>query len=272
MDEIRCRRPHPWPAGDHRGLFPDLKLSLPLVPTTTRIKKQYIDGVVISGGEPLIHPEIVDFCRKLKQKGFLVKIYTNGSRPEILKRLIDERLIDKVSMDIKASFEKYNEVAGVEVDKFTILKSIEFIMNSGINYSFNTTAIPGIVDKEEIDKISKTIKGAKKYNINNFLSDKNCPLHVLLLENKYKIEDVEALAGIVVLYLLSSTPVEVFCKIRDFNCSGFCVFFCSGVLYGALILILYFLMSMIIYYKFIFVQASTFLASGILLCPVFVIQ
>ena len=135
-------------------------------------KKTFIDAVCITGGEPCIYEDLIDFCRKLKEKGFLVKLNTNGSRPEILKKLIDDRLIDKVSMDIKSCLDNYNEVAGVEVDKFTILKSIELIMNSGVDYSFNTTAIPGIVDKKEIFKITKIIKNAKKYNINSFISNK----------------------------------------------------------------------------------------------------
>lgn len=134
-------------------------------------KKEFIDGVCITGGEPCIYPDVAEFCRKLKSKGFLVKMNTNGSRPDVLKKLIDERLIDKVAMDIKSSFDNYDEVAGIPVDKEKITESINLIMNSGIEYSFNTTVIPSIVDKKEIFKIARMIKGAKKYNLNNFKSN-----------------------------------------------------------------------------------------------------
>ena len=160
-------------------------------------KKTFIDGVCITGGEPCIYPELIDFCKKLKDGGFLVKINTNGSRPDIIKKLIDEKLVDKISMDIKSSFDNYNDVAGVEVDKFTILKSIEYIMNSHIDYSFNTTPIPGLVDKKEIFKIARIIKGAKKYNLNDFLSDKKLvgkELENIKTFDKQELEELRKIA------------------------------------------------------------------------------
>jgi pyruvate formate lyase activating enzyme len=160
-------------------------------------KKKFIDGVCITGGEPCIYPDLAGFCKRLKDKGFLVKLNTNGSRPEILKELIEQKLIDKVSMDIKSSFDNYDDVAGVPVDKEKITESINLIMNSGIDYSFNTTVIPGIVDRKEIFKIAKMIKGAKKYNLNNFKS--NVKLVGKELENtksfnKSELEELKKIA------------------------------------------------------------------------------
>jgi pyruvate formate lyase activating enzyme len=164
-------------------------------------KKTFIDGVCITGGEPCIYPELIDFCKKLKDCGFLVKINTNGSRPEILKELIEKNVVDKISMDIKSSFDNYDEVAGVEVDKDKIKESIRLIMNSGIDYSFNTTAIPGLVDKKEIFKIAKMIKGAKKYNINDFQSDKELVGKDLEKSKTFSKEELEKLKKIAEEYL-----------------------------------------------------------------------
>ena len=160
-------------------------------------KKTFIDGVVLLGGEPCIYPELVDFCRKLKQKGFLVKLYTNGSKPDVLKQLIDNNLVDEISMDIKAPFDKYDVVAGVEVDKEKIKESIDLIMNSKINYSFNTTAIPGLVGKKEIFKIAKMIEGAKKYTIQEFQSNKKLvgkELENMKTFDKKELEELKTIA------------------------------------------------------------------------------
>ena len=156
-------------------------------------KKTFIDAVCITGGEPCIYEDLIDFCRKLKEKGFLVKLNTNGSRPEILKKLIDNRLIDKVSMDIKSSFDNYDKIAGVKIDKEIIKKSIKMIMESNIDYEFNTTPVPGLVGKKEIFKIAKMIKGAKKYNLNDFQSDKELVGEELKDSKTFSKEELEEL-------------------------------------------------------------------------------
>ena len=188
---------------------PDLVLnpnSMPDIPEQEVLdyiesKKTFIDGVVLLGGEPCIHPEIVDFSRKIKKKGFLIKLYTNGSRPEVLKQLIDNSLIDEIAMDIKAPLDKYSEVTNVEIDSFSILKSIELIMNSHINYSFNTTAIPGLVGKKEIFKIAKSIQGAKKYNIHEFQSNKKLVSGELENLRPFDKQELEELRNIAKEYI-----------------------------------------------------------------------
>jgi len=133
-----------------------------------------IDGVVICGGEPTISKDLPEFIRKIKKLGFLIKLDTNGSNPEMLKKLIKEGIIDYVAMDIKAPLEsqKYNRGVGVKVDLNKIKKSIEIIKNSGVDYEFRTTVVPTIHTKEDIIQIAKEISPAKKYYLQNFRPEK----------------------------------------------------------------------------------------------------
>jgi len=135
-------------------------------------KIEFIDGICITGGEPTIHKKLFDFIKKIKQKGFLVKLDTNGSNPEILEKLIDAKLLDFISMDVKTSWLKYNRATGVKVDLEKIKKSVEIIKNSGIDYEFRTTIVPSEVEEEDIKKIAKWFKGAKKFVLQQFQNKK----------------------------------------------------------------------------------------------------
>lgn len=132
-------------------------------------KKNWIDGIVISGGEPTLHNDLPELIKKFKNLGFAVKLDTNGTNPEMVKKLIDNRLIDYVAMDIKSSKEKYDKAAGVKVNMKNIEKSIDILRNSDIDYEFRTTVVPGIVTEEDIIKIGKLIKGAKAFYIQQFV-------------------------------------------------------------------------------------------------------
>lgn len=139
-------------------------------------KKGMLEGCVICGGEPTIHGEaLVDFIRKIKKESFLVKLDTNGTNPEVIKRLIDEKLIDYVAMDIKAPLvkEKYEFACGVtgfDIEK--IKESISIIKNSGIEYEFRTTVVPRIHTAEDIINIANEIAPANKYFIQRFRGEK----------------------------------------------------------------------------------------------------
>ncbi len=145
-------------------------------------RKGLLDGVAICGGEPTINKNLPDFIKKIKKLGYAVKLDTNGSNPEMLKNLIDEKLIDYVAMDIKAplaqfpisnsQFSKYDEVAGTKVNLEKIKKSIEIIKKSGINYEFRTTIIPKLHQLKDIVDIAKQLKGAKKYFLQQFKPEK----------------------------------------------------------------------------------------------------
>jgi len=135
-------------------------------------RKGLLEGVVICGGEPTIHKELPDFCGKIKKLGYLVKLDTNGSNPEMLKRLINKKLIDYVAMDIKAPKEKYSEAAGVKVDIKKIEESINVLKNNKIDFEFRTTVVPNFHKKEDILKIAQWIGPAKKYYLQNFRPEK----------------------------------------------------------------------------------------------------
>ena len=135
-------------------------------------KQGLIDGICITGGEPTINPDLLGFIRKIKQKGFLVKLDTNGSNPEVLSKLVNEKLIDFVAMDIKTSLDKYEKAVGVKINLESIKQSAEIIKNSGIDYEFRTTVVPGLVEKSDIEKIGEWLKGVKKIALQQFQNKK----------------------------------------------------------------------------------------------------
>jgi len=135
-------------------------------------RKELLEGVVICGGEPTIHQKLPDFCQKIKKLEYLIKLDTNGSNPEMLKKLINEKLIDYVAMDIKAPKAKYSGAAGVKVNIKKIEESIDILKEGKIDYEFRSTVVPTILEKEDILKIAQWIRGAKKYYLQNFRPEK----------------------------------------------------------------------------------------------------
>ncbi len=137
-----------------------------------KLRKGLLDGVCLTGGEPLIQPDILDFIRRIKKQGFLVKLDTNGGQPAKLKKLFQKNLLDFVAMDIKSSQENYSKAAGVKVNLKDIQKNIDLIQQSGVDYEFRTTVAPGIIDRKEIEKIGQWLKGAKKFALQQFRTEK----------------------------------------------------------------------------------------------------
>ena len=135
-----------------------------------RIKK--LDAVTITGGEPLLQPDLKDFLKKIKNLGYLIKLDTNGTFPEKLGQIIESNLLDYVAMDVKAPLDKYKLVAGKKIDKNKILSSISIIMNSNLNYEFRTTILKSLLKASDIYKIGKLIKGAKLYVLQKFVDSK----------------------------------------------------------------------------------------------------
>jgi len=136
-----------------------------------------LGGVVITGGEPTIYPDLPGFIKKIKAFGFKVKLDTNGTNPDMLAELVKNtgesglKLIDYLAMDIKAPLDKYEIVAGVALNLEKIKKSIEIIMNSGISYEFRTTLVPGLHTIDDIKKMGELILGADKWFLQFFKSD-----------------------------------------------------------------------------------------------------
>ena len=127
-----------------------------------------LDGVCITGGEPTLQRDLVDFMRKIKEMGFLVKLDTNGTRPDVIKKAIDEKAVDYIAMDIKNSLKKYEKTVGTKVDLDRIKLSVDLIRNSGIDYDFRTTVVPGIHTEKDFDDIVKWIGGSKRYFLQRF--------------------------------------------------------------------------------------------------------
>ncbi len=149
-----------------------------------------IDGVVITGGEPTIHSDLLDFSKKIKALGFLVKLDTNGSHPEILSRLIQDGAVDYIAMDIKAPEHRYAEIAAAAVDMEKIKQSVSLIMNSGLPYEFRTTVVAGLLSKEDIVVLTRMIIGARLYVLQKFLPTKTIDVN-FLQEDTYTDEEFE---------------------------------------------------------------------------------
>jgi pyruvate formate lyase activating enzyme len=129
----------------------------------------WIDGVVISGGEPTIHLTLPALIEELRSHGALIKLDTNGTRPDVLDDLMHRGLIDAVSMDIKAPLDdRYYEAAGVVCNLDVIRESIRLIMASGIDYEFRTTVCPDYHDLDVLIDIGRGIRGAKRYVLQPF--------------------------------------------------------------------------------------------------------
>lgn len=144
-------------------------------------QRKWIDGIVISGGEPTLHKELPEFIKKIKAMGFLVRIYTNGTNPEMLKYLIKNRLIDSIAMDIKAPLteEKYEAVTNVKDVIEDVKKSISLIMDADIDYEFRTTIVPGLHSEKDVEEIARYIKDAKLFILQKFIPEN-------ALDNKLK--------------------------------------------------------------------------------------
>jgi len=134
--------------------------------------KKWLDGVTITGGEPTIHNELPNLCKRIKELGLDVKLDTNGTNPIMVKKLIMEKLVDYIAMDIKAplNIEKYTKTVGVDTKALLheIKKTIEILLKGSVDYEFRTTTIPTIHSKEDVKQICSKIKECRKYILQNF--------------------------------------------------------------------------------------------------------
>jgi pyruvate formate lyase activating enzyme len=131
-------------------------------------RKGFLDGIVISGGEPTLQADLFDLCRSIKEMGYPVKLDTNGSRPRVLKRLIAEGLVDYIAMDLKTDPVKYATYIQSSCNVDAILSSIDIIMDSAVAYEFRTTCVKPIVTAQTIGNICRLIEGASVYTLQRF--------------------------------------------------------------------------------------------------------
>ena len=132
-------------------------------------RKGWLEGVCVSGGEPLLHDDVEDLIQVVRERGLLVKLDTNGSFPERLDGLLAAGLLDWVAMDIKAPLERYREVTRSNVDVERIVRSADILRASGVRHTFRTTVVPGLVGKEDVVKIGEWLAGAADYLIQQFV-------------------------------------------------------------------------------------------------------
>lgn len=135
-------------------------------------RKGKLDAVVITGGEPCLQPDLIEFIEKIKKMGFLVKLDTNGSFPDKLQKIIDLNIVDYVAMDIKAPIEKYKEITCSAINTDNIAKSIDIIINSNIEHEFRTTIVKSLLSEQDIYKIGEIISESKKYCMQKFVPSK----------------------------------------------------------------------------------------------------
>lgn len=133
-------------------------------------RKNQLDAVVITGGEPTIQNDLVSFIKKIKKLNYLVKLDTNGLNPHVIKTLLDEKLIDYIAMDIKAPLDKYFHITQKNIDPNVIKESINLILSSSIDYEFRSTIVQDLHLLEDIEEMAKLIKNAKLYVLQKFVS------------------------------------------------------------------------------------------------------
>ena len=137
-------------------------------------RKNVLDGICITGGEPLLQPDIKEFIQKVKKLNLKVKLDTNGTNYLKLKELVDEKLVDYVAMDVKNTFSKYPEIAGKkDLNVDNIKKSINFLKKGNVDYEFRTTIVKDFHTFEDIEEICKMIGKESKYYLQNFVNSEN---------------------------------------------------------------------------------------------------
>jgi pyruvate formate lyase activating enzyme len=150
------------------GKLPDIPVSDILKHLDSR--KGWLDGLVVTGGEPLLY-DLVPLLSEVKKRGLLVKVDTNGTTPDILKELIDAKLVDYVAMDIKAPLEKYDSAAKAKVDTKKISESVQLLLKGLVDYEFRTTVVPDFYSEQDAHEVGAWLKGCKRYALQQFRTE-----------------------------------------------------------------------------------------------------
>ncbi len=151
-----------------------------------------LDALSITGGEPTLHEDLLSFMEKVKEMGFSIKLDSNGTRPNVLEEALKHNLVDYLAMDVKAPLDKYDDVTILHTNISDIEKSIELIKNSNVDHEFRTTIVKNLLTKDDILKIGETVKGAKRYYLQKFISTKTNDLDYIDAET-YTDEELEEL-------------------------------------------------------------------------------
>jgi pyruvate formate lyase activating enzyme len=168
---------------NHALVFhPEQYVSIPIEDILNRLStlRDWIDGICVTGGEPTLHPRLSLLIREIKKNGFLVKLDTNGSHPQMLEHLMDAGEIDFVSMDVKAPLDSfsYRRAVGGPVDVDLILRSIELLKRGRVEYEFRMTVVPGVHTEDDILLVGRQLRAGRRLILQNFNSEN--PLDPLL--------------------------------------------------------------------------------------------
>jgi len=132
-------------------------------------RKGWLEAVCITGGEPLLHEDLEEAIRVVRERGLLVKLDTNGSFPDRLEALLALGLLDWVALDVKAPLERYREVTRSEIDLERIVRSVDVLRNCGVRHTFRTTVVPGFVGRDDVVRIGEWLEGGESYVIQPFV-------------------------------------------------------------------------------------------------------
>ncbi len=154
-------------------------------------RRQQLEGVVVTGGEPTIQKDLINFLQKVKSMGYLLKLDSNGSRPDVLKEIIRLKLVDYIAMDIKVPLEKYYWVTDGKDYTSQIQESINLITGSGLDHEFRTTVVkPHISPQEDLPKIAQLIPKAKRYHLQQFFAHENVLEATLVDAANYSTQEI----------------------------------------------------------------------------------
>lgn len=173
-----------------------------LIENYLRRQKQWIDGVVITGGEPTIYPHLKPLLQEIRKLGFKIKLDTNGYNPSLLKEICEAKLVDYVAMDIKAPLdERYEVASGKEgLDLRRLEESIQFLLQGEVDYEFRTTLVPPFITREEIEDIGEAISKGKRWILQDYQPEPARVEEYRRLQ-PYKREEVEYLLSIAKKYV-----------------------------------------------------------------------
>ena len=160
-------------------------------------RKGWLEAVCLTGGEPLLHEDLEDIIRVVRERGLLVKLDTNGSFPDRLEALLALGLLDRVAMDVKAPLLRYREVTRSNIDLEKIVRSIDLLRSSSVEYSFRTTVVPGFVGKEDVVEIGEWLRGAKSFVVQQFVPQTTIDPAFLAIKpfSRAELEEIAAAAG-----------------------------------------------------------------------------
>lgn len=164
-------------------------------------RKDWVDAVVITGGEPTLYPELIDFIRSLKKMNLRIKLDTNGTNPDLLWDMLEEKLLDYVAMDIKSPLDMYDYITLVPIDHEKIKRSISLLINSDVDYEFRTTVLPSMLKKNDIMRIGELINGAKRFYLQQFCPSQGVLDKALNVNETYSKKQLEELKKIVEPYV-----------------------------------------------------------------------